>query len=140
MSQKISARAVTAGPARAWRTRRNRYGLVGSHCRICQSCSFPPLRRCPRCVDAVQEEAIFSGRGTVICLAEDHSPLVGHGDRAPRPFAMVRLDEGPVLMAEIVDADYEGLAPEQPVEMVIRKWRPEQSGLALYGFKFRVAS
>lgn len=139
MTQMTTARPVVAGPARAWRTRAARYALTGSHCRQCQAYAFPPARRCAQC-DGTPEPHALSGQGRIVCLAEDHSPLAGHGGRSRRPFAMIALKEGPVLMAEIVDADYEELSPDQAVEMVVRKWRPEQSGLPLYGFKFKVAS
>ncbi|MEN5114939.1 OB-fold domain-containing protein [Brevundimonas diminuta] len=135
-----SSRAIVAGPARAWRTRHSRYGLVASHCSACDDTAFPPARRCVSCGSRDLAERRLAGRGEIVVLAEDHSPLVGHGGRSTRPFAIVALEEGVSVMAEIIDAEYDFLAPGVPVELIVRKWRPEQTGLPLYGFKFRVAA
>ena len=130
-------KTTLVGPARAWRSRHGRYGLVGGYCGACQAYSYPADRTCKKCGAAAVSPRAMSGAGHVICAAEDHTPLMGHGGRSTRPFAMIRLEEGPVVMAEIVDIDFDDIVPEMPVEMVVRKWRPEPTGLPLYGFKFR---
>lgn len=129
-------RQATATTARSWRGRFARYALVGTRCTQCQQYHFPPQRCCPECRSDV-EPSHFSGTGEIVCAAEDHSPLMGHAGRSRRPFAMIRLREGPVILAEIVEADFDEIPEGTAVEMVVRQWRREHSGRPQYGFKFR---
>ncbi|MCL4716460.1 MAG: OB-fold domain-containing protein [Hyphomonadaceae bacterium] len=130
-------RQATATGARAWRGRLARYAMVGGHCGECQAYMFPPRRVCPNCRSQAISQRAFSGRGVLLVAAEDHSPLMGHGGRSKRPFGMVRLEEGPTIMAELVDVEFNAVTEGMPVEMVVRQWRREQSGMPQYGFKFR---
>jgi scaffold protein (connect acetoacetyl-CoA thiolase and HMG-CoA synthase) len=128
-------RITTASGARGWRARDGRYRLVGTVCAACGRCYFPPRRICPTCHARDLPERVLPKTGTVTCAAEDHTPLVGHGGRAVRPFAIVALDGGPSVLAELVDT--EAVTPGARVEAVVRKWRRESNGLYQYGYKFR---
>ncbi|MFF5986535.1 Zn-ribbon domain-containing OB-fold protein [Prauserella flavalba] len=128
-------RINTASGARGWRNRHGRYRLVGTVCGACEAVHFPARRICPSCRSADLAEKPLSRTGKVVCAAEDHSPLVGHGGRPVRPFAIIELDNGPSVLAELVDV--RTVTPGQRVELVIRKWRRESNGLYEYGYKFR---
>jgi len=61
----------------------------------------------------------------------------GYQDQAPYVIALVKLDEGPMVLAQMTDLDGE---PEigMPVEMVTRKLRTDgEEGIIVYGYKFR---
>lgn len=61
----------------------------------------------------------------------------GFEDQRPYIIALVKLDEGPLVTAQLTDLDGE---PEigMPVEMVTRRLRTEgEAGLIVYGYKFR---
>lgn len=133
-------RQTTASAARGWRARDGRYQLEGTACDACDRAYFPPRRICPTCRSRDLPARRLSGRGTVVCAAEDHTPLVGHAGRPVRPFAIVALEDGVSLLAELVDVDPGGVAPGVPVEAVVRKWRRESNGLFQYGYKFRPRS
>ena len=89
---------------------------------------------------AVQtEKYTFSGTGTIYSFTTVTEPPAGFEEQAPYALALVKLDEGPLLTAQITD-----LAPDEPlaigdaVEMVTRKLTTEgERGVILYGYKFR---
>jgi len=53
--------------------------------------------------------------------------------------ALVQLDEGPVVTAQLTDLDGQDVKIGMPVEMVTRKIRDDgnQRGIIVYGYKFR---
>jgi uncharacterized OB-fold protein len=73
----------------------------------------------------------------VICTAVNYYPLMGHAETLPQIRALIRLKDGPVLMADVVDAAIEDVRDGTPVELVVRKVRRETNGNVLYSFKFR---
>ena len=58
---------------------------------------------------------------------------------APYAVAVIELEEGAKLTAQLVDCDVDNLEIGDPVEMVFRKIREDgEDGVISYGFKFRV--
>jgi len=56
----------------------------------------------------------------------------------PYTVALVKLEEGPVVTAQLTDVDPEDVEIGMPVEMVTRRLTEEgEEGLILYGYKFR---
>ena len=49
-------------PVRLWRTNRQRYRLLGSHCNQCGAVVLLPNRECPTCASAIGPEQQISGR------------------------------------------------------------------------------
>lgn len=79
----------------------------------------------------------LSGKGTVYSFTTVTAPAEAFESFAPYPLAMVQLDEGPLITAQLTDLDS---PPEigQRVELVIRKLRTDGSrGIIIYGPKFR---
>lgn len=128
-------RITTPSPAKSWRSRPGRYRLIGNRCEQCDLAFFPRRRVCPGCRSRALTETAMARHGRVVCAAEDHTPLIGHAGRSLRPFAIIALENGPSVLAELVEVDdvSEGLE----VELVLRKWRREASGPYQYGYKFR---
>jgi uncharacterized OB-fold protein len=83
------------------------------------------------------EQFTFSGKGQVLSYTTLQEPPEGFEDQAPYVLALVRLEEGPTITAQITD--YDGtLATGDPVEMVTRKLTTEgKRGMIVYGYKFR---
>ena len=126
------------GIAPNWRLRKQRYALVGEVCETCGNKIFPPRDVCPHCVEAAQTAYQFSGRGEVYSYATIYSPPAGFEEYAPYTVALVKLEEGPLITAQLTDVDPEEVAIGQPVEMVTRKIREDgPEGLITYGYKFR---
>ncbi len=52
--------------------------------------------------------------------------------------ALVQLDEGPLVTAQLTDVDIDDIQIGMPVEMVTRRLREYgEDGLIIYGYKFR---
>jgi uncharacterized OB-fold protein len=114
------------------------YRLEGSACRGCSGRYFPPRPVCPSCRKAGLEPFAFSGRGTLYSWSRVLQPSRGFASMAPYTVGMVRLEEGPMISAQLADADGVDLAIGMPLEMVTRKIRDaEEHGYIVYGYKFR---
>ena len=57
----------------------------------------------------------------------------------PYTVALVKLEEGPMVTAQLTDLGDEPVAIGMPVEMVTRRLRQDgdERGLIVYGYKFR---
>jgi uncharacterized OB-fold protein len=117
------------------------YRLEGSMCRGCGARRFPARRICPDCRSADQATHRFSGRGVVWAVTRLQQAPRGHASLAPYSVGMVRLEEGPMVTAQLVEVGRGELKPGTVVEMVTRKVRDAQEhGLIVYGYKFRPAA
>ncbi len=90
-------------------------------------------------VDVITEKVTFAGTGTIYSYTTVTEPPAGFEEQAPYVLALVQLDEGPLLTAQITDlGPDEALTLGDPVEMVTRKLTTEgERGVILYGYKFR---
>jgi hypothetical protein len=114
------------------------YRLEGSVCPACARRFFPPRQVCPSCRTSGLEPFTFCGRGVLYSFSRVLQPARGYASMAPYTVAMVRLEEGPLVSAQLADADGIDLAIGMPVEMVTRKIRDaEEHGYIVYGYKFR---
>jgi uncharacterized OB-fold protein len=82
----------------------------------------------------------FSGKGKVYSYTLITSPPTGFELEVPYIIAIIELEEGARVTAQIVDGDYEKVKIGLPVEMVFRKIQEDgKEGLIHYGFKFKLA-
>jgi hypothetical protein len=124
--------------SRHWRLSRQRYGLVGEVCPHCRTKIFPPRDVCPDCGNEAREPFHFSGRGEVYSFTTVYDPPEGHEAEAPYTVALVRLDEGPLVTAQLTDLGEQPVEIGMPVEMVTRKLGSDgERGMLIYGYKFR---
>lgn len=125
--------------SRHWRLKKQRYGLVGESCPHCETKIFPPRDVCPECGEEAKTLFAFSGRGQVYSYTTVYEAPEGFEESAPYTVAMIRLDEGPLVTAQLTDVDGEQLEIGTPVEMVTRKLRSagDERGMLVYGYKFR---
>ncbi len=62
----------------------------------------------------------------------------GYTEYQPYTVALIKLDEGPLVTAQLTDVDAEDVHIGMPVEMVTRRIREEgENGMIVYGYKFR---
>jgi uncharacterized OB-fold protein len=126
--------------ARYWRTRNQRYSLVGEVCNKCGAKLFPPRDVCPECAKPAYEPYTFSGRGEVYSYSTIYQAPEGFEEYVPYTVALVRLEEGPLVTAQLTDVDSDAVTIGMPVEMTTRKVREEgEDGQIIYGYKFRPA-
>lgn len=80
----------------------------------------------------------FSGRGEVYSFTTVHQAPAGFEHEAPYPLAMIRLEEGPLVTAQLTDVGDTPVEIGMPVEMVTRRLRSDgERGMLVYGYKFR---
>lgn len=125
--------------ARYWRSNQQRYALVGEVCPHCEHKIFPPRDICPDCGKEARDLYSFSGRGEVYSLTTVYDAPAGYEEQAPYTVALIRLEEGPMVTAQLTDLDGREVAVGTPVEMVTRKLRNDgdERGMLVYGYKFR---
>ena len=124
---------------RHWRLKQQRYGLVGEVCPHCENKIFPPRDVCPECGGEAKTLYTFSGKGEVYSYTTVYEAPAGFDHSAPYTIALVKLDEGPMVTAQLTDVDQEAVQIGMPVEMVTRKMRDDgdERGMIVYGYKFR---
>lgn len=123
---------------RHWRLRQQRYALVGEVCSHCQVKIFPPRDICPDCGQEARQEYTFSGRGEVYSYTTVMDAPAGHEHNAPYTVALIRLEEGPMVTAQLTDLGDQPVEIGMPVEMVTRRLREDgERGMLVYGYKFR---
>lgn len=121
-----------------------RYRLVGQRCLACGKINFPPKAVCKYCKQGTSfEDVQLSGKGTI------YSYTIIAGGGAPPEFAaearckgsypvlIVELEEGPRVIAQMVDPPEEGISIGMPVKAVFRRIY-EEEGVIRYGYKFRL--
>lgn len=124
--------------SRHWRLKQQRYALVGEICDNCEHKIFPPRDVCPDCGQPAHESFHFSGHGEVYSFTTVYQAPAGHAEAAPYPVALVRLDEGPLVTAQLTDLGDRPVEIGMPVEMVTRKLGSDgERGMLVYGYKFR---
>ncbi|MCU0496972.1 MAG: OB-fold domain-containing protein [Anaerolineae bacterium] len=86
-----------------------------------------------------REKFTFSGLGEVYSFTMLQEPPEDFEEQAPYMLALVKLDEGAMILAQITDLDEnESLQIGDRVEMVTRKLTTEgEKGMIVYGYKFR---
>ena len=124
---------------RHWRLRKQRYSLVGEVCPHCDAKLFPPRDVCPECGGEARTPYAFSGRGKVYSHTTVYDAPAGFDTYAPYTVALVQLDEGPLVTAQLTDLGDQPVEIGMPVEMVTRKLRQDgdERGIIVYGYKFR---
>ncbi len=141
---------------RGWRLKNQRLRLVGE---ICNSghAVFPPRDICPHCGDEATKIHEMSGKGEVYSFTEiqEHAAPRGFTGLTPYVEALVKLEEGPMILAQLTDLDrhteMETVDGEEreimvyevqigmPVEMVTKRLDDAENdtGVIPYGYKFR---
>ena len=82
----------------------------------------------------------FSGKGKIYSFTEVSAPPEGFEDQIPYVLAIIDLDEGARLTAQIVDAHKDDVKIGSKVTSVFRViQKDDPEGLIHYGFKFKLA-
>ena len=90
------------------------------HCPSCDTLRNPPGPMCMNCGADKSDYVVASGRGTVYSYVVHHAPPVP-GKTLPFVVAVVELEEGVRMVAELVDADLSAVAIGVPVELALTK-------------------
>jgi uncharacterized OB-fold protein len=119
--------------------KKQRYALVGEICPNCEAKIFPPRDICPDCGDEAKTLYSFSGRGEVFSYTTVYEAPAGFEETTPFTLALVKLEEGPVVTAQLTDLGEDPVEIGMPVEMVTRRLRSagDERSVIVYGYKFR---
>ncbi|GIV78680.1 Zn-ribbon domain-containing OB-fold protein [Litorilinea aerophila] len=78
------------------------------------------------------------GYGEVYSFSTMYTVPKGFDDQKPYTVALIKLDEGPMVTAQLTDVDPADVHIGMRVEMVTRKLREDGGeGQIIYGYKFR---
>lgn len=126
---------------RFWREIQQRYNMIGNKCGSCDRVYFPPREPCPYCRReslGKMEKIKLSGKGEIITYTIIHVGSDDFAEQVPYPVAIIKLDEGPKITAQIVDCSVDDLHIGMRVESVFRKIQQDGStGAIYYGYKFK---
>ena len=122
---------------RFWREIPSRYNLIGTRCGNCNKVFFPRRYICPSCRRIGKLEPYkLSGRGKVLSYSVVHEAANGFEDHVPYVLAIIELEEGPRLTAQITDCNPDGVKIGDEVEIVFRRMGQEsEEGVLYYGYK-----
>ena len=80
----------------------------------------------------------LSGSGEVYSFSVMYNAPQGFEEQKPYAIALVKLDDGPTVTAQLTDVNYADVRIGMRVEMVTRKIREDgNEGQIIYGYKFR---
>ncbi len=80
----------------------------------------------------------LSGHGEIYSFTTMYNVPRGYEEQGPYTVALIRLDDGPMVTAQLTDVDPADVSIGLRVEMVTRKLREDgDEGQIIYGFKFR---
>lgn len=95
--------------------------LALQQCSDCGTHRYPPSPACSKCLSSSCRWMVTSGRGLVMSWVVFHqSYYPGSTLSVPYNVALVALEEGPLLISNIVDIDDSNLLIGLPVEVVFR--------------------
>ena len=81
----------------------------------------------------------FSGYGELYSYTMLQDPPAGYEWQAPYVIALIKLEEGPMILAQLTDLDSEPQIGDR-MQMVTRKLTTDgATGMIVYGYKFRKA-
>ncbi|MBU0497463.1 MAG: Zn-ribbon domain-containing OB-fold protein [Candidatus Thermoplasmatota archaeon] len=126
---------------RFWREIPQRYNLIGNKCEICSKVYFPPRESCPVCrrksIGHIKDLKL-SGKGEVFTYSIIHVSSGEFEEQVPYPIAIIKLDEGPMITAQIVDCDPDCVKIGMRVESTFRQIQQDgYTGALYYGYKFK---
>lgn len=97
----------------------NEHRLVIKHCNACGEHHFYPRPFCPHCWSDDVEWFEASGRASLYTWSVVHvNDLPPFHDRVPYVAALVDLEEGPRMMTNVVECEFEALAAGMALEVV----------------------
>lgn len=123
---------------RVWRERATKYRLVGGKCKDCGKTFYPYRGTCPVCGSDNVEVKKLPETGVIETFSIVRSPPTEFTSQAPYVVALVRLDDGTLVPAQITDVEPEEVYEGMRVEAVFRRYREQgEKGIIEYGIKFR---
>ena len=132
---------MSEGVARFWREIPQRYNLIGNKCGACGEVYFPPREPCPFCRRkslGKMKDLNLKGTGKILSYTIIYDAPHNFEEQSPYPVAIIKLDEGPRVTAQIVDCDLKDVKIGMKVQSTFRKIQEDgYRGVIYYGYKFK---
>ena len=132
---------MAGGVARFWREIPQRYNIVGNKCGSCERVFFPPREACPHCRRkslGKMEDIKLRGKGEIVTYTIIHVGPEAFEKQVPYPVAIIKLEEGPQITAQIVDCNIDEVKIGMKVENTFRRIQEDgYTGAIYYGYKFK---
>jgi uncharacterized protein len=127
---------------RFWREIPQRYNLIGNQCTECNKIYFPPRETCPECRRKSykkMKDLKLSGMGKIVTYTIIYVGPDAFEKQVPYPMAIIKLDEGPNITAQIVDCNINDIKIGTKVQSTFRKIQQDgKIGAIYYGYKFKI--
>ena len=96
--------------------------LLMQRCGHCRGLRYPASIICQECLSREAEWTAVSGRGKVFSFVVFHRAYHPAWEgKVPYNVALIELDEGPIMLSNVVDVDNAKLAVGQPVQVAFEK-------------------
>lgn len=132
---------MAGGVARFWREIPQRYNIIGNKCGSCERVFFPPREACPHCRRkslGKMEDIKLRGKGEIVTYTIIHVGPEAFEKQVPYPVAIIKLEEGPQITAQIVDCNIDEVKIGMKVENTFRRIQEDgYTGAIYYGYKFK---
>lgn len=79
--------------------------LLGLKCKKCNAVTVPPKMVCQKCASPDLDVVELSGKGEVKTFTTVYVAAEGRQGEAPYIIVLVKLDEGPWIMGNLIDID-----------------------------------
>jgi uncharacterized OB-fold protein len=127
----LRPRPAITPDSRFWFDAAKEHRLLIQRCAGCQTLRHPPRPRCNRCGSYEWDTVESSGRGTVYSFVVNHYPQIPAFDY-PLPIALVELEEGTRLVADLVGVEMSDIEVGMEVEV---EWQDHDPDLSLPAFR-----
>jgi len=113
-----------------------RYRLEAGKCKKCGKIFFPPRLICSNCKSREFEKIKLNDTGKIVTFTTIRVAPEQFSTQVPYNVAVVELNEGVRLTAQVVDCKPEDVAIGKQVKLVFRKIQEEgAAGIICYGYK-----
>jgi uncharacterized OB-fold protein len=122
---------------RYWREEKPRYRLMGEECAKCGVKHYPKTPVCS-CGDTEFKPYKLAEVGKIQSWTVIRNAPQGYERFTPYVVALIELDDGVIILSQVVDIEPEAMKAGLRVEYAFRKVTEDgQAGLLQYGYKFR---
>lgn len=105
-----------------------RHVLLLQKCDQCGMYQFYPRSICTRCSASSLDWVEASGRGTVLTWTiVRHSVSEAYADDIPYVIALIKLQEGPTMMSQLIECDQESVQSGMRVQVSFQDWTDDIS-------------
>jgi uncharacterized OB-fold protein len=120
-----------------WRERDRYYRILGSICKECSAEFFPSVYKCRKCGSEKLVDQEMPREGKILAYTASRDIITGFEDQEPMVIALIELQNGVKMVAQIADASADQLNVGDKVKAVFRRVSVDgDAGQIFYGYKF----